>query len=311
MTTELELSRLELRYLKLRKQSPHRDGRLLASLSRLGQQVPAVVVATDDGDGHVLIDGYRRVRALRRLHQDTVRVTCWDLDEAAALLLWRQLRGTSGEAEGPLEQGWVLCELRDRFGMKLEELARRFDKSESWVSRRLALVAALPEPIQEQVQRGEIIAHAAMKYLVPLARANRAAAIALAAAIGPRRLSSRQVGLLYTAWISTTDPQAQKLLLSDPWLFLQAHEQAQRIGQRDRTPAEVLLGDFGALGGIAQRLARRLREGAGRQLTPADRAAVRHCAQLTRVHLDALATLTEKELADARPEDPRSDPAAR
>ena len=41
----------------------------------------------------------------------------------------------------------------------------------SWVSRRLALVHELPEAIQERVRRGEVGAHGAAKYLVPLARA--------------------------------------------------------------------------------------------------------------------------------------------
>jgi hypothetical protein len=41
-------------------------------------------------------------------------------------------------------------------------------RSVSWVSRRLALVRELPESIQEHVRRGEIVAHAAEKYLVPL-----------------------------------------------------------------------------------------------------------------------------------------------
>ena len=88
-----------------------------------------------------------------------------------------------GAAAGPLaalspnrrrrwKQGWLLAELEQRFGYGLDELARRFDRSVSWVSRRLALVEVLPEAIQQQVREGKIAAQVAMKYLVPVARVN-------------------------------------------------------------------------------------------------------------------------------------------
>jgi hypothetical protein len=46
----------------------------------------------------------------------------------------------------------------------VEELARQFDRSVTWVSRRLALVELLPEAIQEQVREGKVAAQVAMKY---------------------------------------------------------------------------------------------------------------------------------------------------
>ena len=57
-----------------------------------------------------------------------------------------------------------------RFDYGLDELARRFDRSVSWISRRLALVEVLPEAIQQQVREGKILAQVAMKFLVPVAR---------------------------------------------------------------------------------------------------------------------------------------------
>jgi hypothetical protein len=51
----------------------------------------------------------------------------------------------TAEPETALEQSWLLAELRERFGLSLEELARRFGHSVSWVSRRLALLQDLPE----------------------------------------------------------------------------------------------------------------------------------------------------------------------
>jgi ParB/RepB/Spo0J family partition protein len=178
---DLELHQLTLRYERLRKRQPREERALLVSLSEIGQQLPVVVI--EEAPSFILIDGYKRVRALKRLARDTVRATCWQVAEAEALLLERGLRRGSEDA---LDQAWLLAELQERCQWSLEELARRFEHSKSWVSGRLALLQALPVSIQEQIRAGVLSAHAAMKYLVPLARVNAAAAQALATASGER-----------------------------------------------------------------------------------------------------------------------------
>jgi hypothetical protein len=65
--------------------------------------------------------------------------------EPEALLLDRCPR--RGEHDTALEEGWLLVELEQRFGDGLEELARRFDRSTGWVSRRMGLVELLPESV--------------------------------------------------------------------------------------------------------------------------------------------------------------------
>jgi ParB family transcriptional regulator, chromosome partitioning protein len=162
----VELHQLDLRYEKLRTPKPEAERKLVGSLAAIGQQVPVVVVHGEGPERFVLVDGYKRVRALRRLGQDLVGATCWDLSEAEALVLDRLMR--TGEGATALEQGWLLHDLAGRFALSLEDLGRRFTRSASWVSRRLALVEELPEAIQEHVRRGELPAHAAMKHLVPL-----------------------------------------------------------------------------------------------------------------------------------------------
>ena len=82
---EVELQQLLLRYERLRKRHPRGERALLASLAEIGQQVPVVVVGK--AEGFVLIDGYKRVRALRRLARDVVLATRWELEEVEALLL--------------------------------------------------------------------------------------------------------------------------------------------------------------------------------------------------------------------------------
>lgn len=291
---ELEFHQLNLQYEALRRRSPERERRLLASLAQHGQQAPIVVVAAEAG-AHVVVDGYKRVRALKTLRADTVQATAWGLSEAEALLLERLMR--SAEGDGPFEQAWLLRELHERFSLSFEELARRFDKSESWVSRRLALVADLPLQLQEQVRAGRLVAHAAMKYLVPMARANRGDAERLVAALKGQRPSSRQTGALYGGWLKG-GAKTRELLLTEPWTFLKAQEEL-RLGKVELSAAQQLLEDFGALGGISRRARGRLAGGLARELSQAERGEVRRCLAQAKADTEALFGTGDKELNDA------------
>ena len=74
---DLDLHRLQLRFASIRLVEPRAVARIAHSIERCGQVVPCIVVAASDGTGGerlVLIDGYRRVAALRRLGRDTARV---------------------------------------------------------------------------------------------------------------------------------------------------------------------------------------------------------------------------------------------
>ena len=238
---ELELHQLTLRFERLRKRQPREERALLVSLSEIGQQLPVVVI--QEAPSFILIDGYKRVRALKRLARDTVRATCWQVAEAEALLLERALRRGSEDA---LDQAWLLAELQERCQWSLEELARRFEHSKSWVSGRLALLQALPVSIQEQIRAGTLSAHAAMKYLVPLARVNAAAAQALATAMMPLKPTSRQVGALYAGWQAGTE-RTRELIVQSPHIYLQAQATAPP------SATQRFLQDLGALSGIARR----------------------------------------------------------
>jgi ParB/RepB/Spo0J family partition protein len=294
---DLEFHQIDMRYESLRRTSAERERRISGSLAQIGQQTPVVVVAGGDGGRYVLVDGYKRTRSLLRLRRDTVQAVCWELTEVEALLLERLMRTTEGDSA--LEQGWLLRELRDRFHLGLEVLACRFDRSPSWVSRRLALVEELPATVQEKVRVGAIPPHAAMKHLGPLARAKPAECERLCVALSPLRPSTRQVAQVCAAY-TVGDEKARALLLDNPGLFLRAQEAAQRPSSpAEQSPAQVLLGDLGALGGVARRTHRRLREGLAKRLAPAERHEVAQCLRQARADVTALLSCGEKELGDA------------
>jgi ParB family chromosome partitioning protein len=304
---ELEFHQLELRYERLRVSRPEQERRLLGSLAEIGQQVPIVVVK-DGADGQfVVIDGYKRLRSLRRLAKDTVGVICWPGEEPEALIVTRLMQ--SSEQETALEQSWLLSELHGRFGMTLEELARRFGHSVSWVSRRLALVSELPDSIQEKVQRGEIVAHGAAKYLVPLARANRQACLGLVEAIGSSRLSSRDLGILYTAYQKGNWITRQRLLES-PLAYLKSHKEAEAAPKVEPGPSETLLTDLEVLSSVARRADRRLRQGVLRTVAERDRQDLSNSLRGSLQEVQRMAERFEVEMRDVGSEHQSGDTAA-
>ena len=173
--------------------------------------------------------------------------------------------------------------MEQRFGCSREELARRFDRSASWVSRRLALVDRLPEAIQQQVREGSLRAELAMKYLAPgpegAPRVSRDDGQRMAAALVQYRGHTRQAGQLYAAWREGSRLVRERIL-AEPELFLKtqrqppAQKQAAGELERDLEMAVAILRRAGwrlaealpEMDGPQQEPARRQIDGARREL---------------------------------------------
>lgn len=293
---DLDLHLLDLRFETLRAKHPAKERRLMASLAASGQQLPVVVVAGETTGRFALVDGYKRVRALRQLHADIVRSTLWDLEPSEALLLERLMR--TADSDGPVQQGWLLAELQQRFGLSHDELARRFGKSISWVSRRLGLIRELPESIQRAVREGELCAHVAARILVPLARANRDDACRLAEAIARAHLSSREAQRVYAGYLDAAEP-GRELILAQPKIFLRAQQETALPATHAASPIEQLAGDLDALAGIARRARRRLDDGRLQRALVPDREHVAQVAALAKRHSAALFERIAAETQDA------------
>lgn len=289
---QLEFHQLDRRWEHLRVRHPARQRRLLASLAESGQQVPIVVVAAEgQADRYVVIDGYKRIAALEQLGRDTVEAVVWPMSEAAAVLLDRSLR--LSEHETALEVGWLLAEMDQRFGYSLDELARRFDRSVSWVSRRLALVELLPEAIQQQVREGKIAAQVAMKFLIPVARQSLEDCQRMAAIFAEHHCDSCEAGQLYAAW-RRGSAAIRKRILDDPALFFKT----QRQEKISAGPAAELFRDLEMVTAIVNRAHRRLAGAEAVELDHQQRSAARQ--QIERIEKQ-LQRIDEKLLPEQAP----------
>ena len=225
--TEINLDELELKYERLSVKRGAAERKLLASLGESGQQSPVIVVRGGAAGRYVVIDGHKRVRALKRLKADVARAAVWEMSEADALAASYQL--TSQGGRNAFEEGWLVAELHRMCKWSLGEVGLRLVRSKSWASRRLALVEELPDWMAEEVAQGRIGAHAAANFLVPLTRGNSEGGRLLAERIRGLGLTNRQIGRLCASY-RAAGRELRRKIVEDPALFLKARAAAGRDG---------------------------------------------------------------------------------
>lgn len=258
---DLDLHRLELRFASSRLVEPRAVARIAHSIERCGQVVACIVVAASDGTGGerlVLIDGYRRVAALRRLGRDTARVEQWTCDLTDALL--GLLARTQNRPFASIEEALLIRELMQGLGLSQHDLARRCGRDVSWVSRRLQLLSGLPDAALTAMRDGRLSSWAASRIVAPLARANTEHADRLLTALAEAPLSSRELRCWFEHY-QKAFRSARDHMVSRPRLFIDALRETgeQRAGERLRDgPEGEFAADLRSIEAILARLRKRV-----------------------------------------------------
>ena len=220
---DLDLHRLDLRFARARVAEPLAVERIARSIERGGQIVPCVAVADppveilQGGERLVLIDGYRRIAALRRLGRDTARVECWACDLAEAML------GVLARTQS--RQWTAIEELVQCLGRSQHAIARRSGRDVSWVSRRLQLLVGLPDAVLVAVIEGRLSSWAANRVVAPLARANSEHAERLVKALSDTPLDTRALRQWFDHY-QKAGRLARERLVEHPHLFMAALEES-------------------------------------------------------------------------------------
>jgi ParB family transcriptional regulator, chromosome partitioning protein len=234
-TVEMAMGALELRHESLRVRQPTQEKNLLSSLSESGQQSP--VIAVREAERLVVIDGHKRIRALKKLKADTVQVVVWEMSQAEALAcVYRMSRGGVRHA---FEEGRLIETLHREFRWTLREIGKKMIKSKSWVSRRLSLVEEMPEWLTEAIVAGRVGVNAAGGCGRLLWRHNTPEAKALVEKIQTLELSDRQIRELLVCY-RTAKPEVKKKIAEDPALYLKARHAAQATAELNDTESRCV-----------------------------------------------------------------------
>lgn len=211
---EIDIHQLELRYAHTRLISPDSLRSLCASLEQFGQISPLVSV---NCGSLVLIDGYRRVAALKRNGRDRAVAEVWTCSEQEALV---RLLAKSRRWDA-LEEASLLRELLKDSELSRARLAGLLGRNPSWVTRRLDLLDGLNEQLLGLISSGHLSSWAASRVIVPLARANEAHAVRLAGCIAKEGLSTRDLVSWFNHYQRSNHSTREKMA-ADPFLFLKA-----------------------------------------------------------------------------------------
>jgi ParB family chromosome partitioning protein len=134
---DLEYHAIELAFSHMRLASPLALKKMMTSLDAHGQLMPVTVVPATSPNRYILIDGYLRVGAMKKLKYDIVKAEIWECSEADALLF---LLAQQGQRDWEVfEEAHVLRELQTRHHLSQEQIAKKIGRTQSWISHRLAL----------------------------------------------------------------------------------------------------------------------------------------------------------------------------
>lgn len=177
-----------------------------ASLVRYGQLTPLIVF--DGGGGLEVLDGFKRLRAARRLGWSELGARHSGTDPVEAKIQLAALH--MGRSLTELEEGWLVRSLYREDHLCQAAIAERLGRHKSWVCRRLLLVEALEPEVQAGVRLGLLAARAAV-LLASLPRGNQPAAMGV---VTRRALTVRQTELMVTELAGCDGDPARAALLA-------------------------------------------------------------------------------------------------
>jgi ParB-like chromosome segregation protein Spo0J len=128
------------------------EQKLFESLRRYGQMTPIVVCRLEEEN--VLIDGFKRLRAARRLQGMTcLSARLLEVDEQGAKAAVYNLNLLHQRPQ-ELEEAWIVHSLVREDGLSQVEAARLLSRHKSWVNRRLAMLERLCDAAREELRLG-------------------------------------------------------------------------------------------------------------------------------------------------------------
>ena len=206
----LPLECLDERYARYRLPSAELDQAMVRSLRDYGQLSPIVVCRREEAP--VLIDGFKRLRASRRIEGMTTlfarRIDANEATAKAAIYGLNQI----GRRPCELEEAWIVHSLVREDGLSQLQVAKMLGRHKSWVCRRLALLEKLIEEARDDLRLG-LLSVSAARQLIRLPAGNQAE---LMAAMRRRSLSATELEGVTDLLLASATVQQKQFILGDP-----------------------------------------------------------------------------------------------
>lgn len=196
-------------YSTLRIIHPKAEAAIEKSLEMFGQIAPVVCVKT--GSGIELVDGFKRLRASRRLKWPTIKALFLETTLRAGKAGMIRLNRIS-QSITDLEEAMILHSLYREDGLSQVEIAVILGRDKSLVSRRISLIERLDDDVRKNIELG-LICVSIGRELAKLPRGNQREALS---AVLKNRLGKREVEKLVRVLLSSPKWNWEKIL-SNAW----------------------------------------------------------------------------------------------
>lgn len=202
------LDRFDTDLERLRRSRDTLIEKMRRSMRDQGQLTP--VIAVKDQQQWLLVDGFKRYRAARKLGWACLNtvVTTANRKEAKVMVYLLNRPG----AFSMVQEALLVTELIDIDGLTQREAAILMDRHKSWVSRRLGMIRRLSPEIIEAMLLGLFPPGAGPS----LARVPMCNQPDFYAAVTRCRLSSTQIGQLADIYCKAPDPDMKQMILQSP-----------------------------------------------------------------------------------------------
>jgi len=187
---EVEPGRIDTRFEGLRLRDKNREKALLSSILEQGIDEPLQCA----GEGFVLLDGFKRLRAAKKLELKLVPVAFLGESEPAGILRFIKLSNVRGL--DILEQAALVDELNRSYGMSAVEISRHVERSPAWVSVRLGVIGRMSAEVRRAIFAGKFPVRSYMYALRPFTRVKKKETEKFVKAVSGKGLSTREIETL-------------------------------------------------------------------------------------------------------------------
>jgi len=215
MVEEVEISSFDLRYESYRIKNPRAENLLLASILEHGIREP--LQGIDTSDLRLLLNGFKRYRCAQKLGIGMVSYSSLGSDEAGGIIKF--IRDANARNLTILEQAKLIDQLATVHNMCISEIAAALERSKSWVSVRLGMIAQMSEPVMEKILNGEFPAYSYLYTIRPFMRINSNLGSEnpnkeieeFVNAVSAKNLSTRDIDLLAHGYFQGSDQLRQQI----------------------------------------------------------------------------------------------------
>ncbi len=241
----IELNQVDIQYSDFRCSNARIEKNLLNSISQIGVTEPLSVVKKEGDDlSYLLLDGFKRFRCAKNLNLHQIPVTIIGDNEVSGVL--RILCQNQSSSMNGLEEAVFIENLSSTHGLSYSEIARKINRSVSWVSLRAEMTRSMSDCIREKILSGKFPLRSYIYNLIPFTRVKGGEEDVekFVTALSGKEFSTRDIALMSHAFFRGDEQIKQQILNGNcDWTLrvLKTTDKSPRSSET-QTPIQYLSG---------------------------------------------------------------------